>query len=251
MEGDEKAGNQFEGKKDYVKDVFNDIAPYYDKMNGIMSVGMIERWHKFMFKKAGDITGFSVLDVGTGTGELAFMSAKRAGPEGSVTGLDITPAMLEMAKLKVPDLDLPTEVTFVVGDALDMEFGDDTFDLVTSGYMLRNVTDIKTAVSEMYRVLKPGGLAVVAELAKPRNRVVRWGHKVYMNRIVPFWGRKYDKGKVIDGKQPAYDWLTSSLEGFPYGREMIDIFRKVGFTDAVFYVRSMGAVNIYVARKPQ
>ncbi|NLN71976.1 MAG: ubiquinone/menaquinone biosynthesis methyltransferase [Thermoplasmatales archaeon] len=251
MKGDEKAGNQFEGKEVYVKDVFNDIAPYYDKMNDIMSVGMIERWHKFMFKKAGDITGFSVLDVGTGTGELAFMSAKKAGPEGRVTGLDITPAMLEMAKLKVPDLDLPAEVTFVVGDALDMEFGDDLFDLVISGYMLRNVTDIQTAVDEMYRVLKPGCLAVVAELAKPRNRVVRWGHKVYMNRIVPFWGRKYDKGKVIDGKQPAYDWLTSSLEGFPYGQEMIDIFEKAGFTDAEFYVKSMGAVNIYVARKPQ
>lgn len=251
MEEDKKAGNQFEGKDVYVKDVFNDIAPYYDKMNDIMSVGMIKRWHKFMFKKAGDISGFSVLDVGTGTGELAFISAKKVGPGGRVTGLDITPAMLEMAKQKVMDLDLPTEVDFVIGDALDMKLGDDLFDLVTSGYMLRNVTDIQKALNEMYRVLRPGGLAVVAELAKPRNRVIRWGHKVYLNRVVPFWGRKYDKGKVIDGKQPAYDWLTSSLEGFPYGQEMLEIFRRAGFRDAECYSRSMGAVNIYVARKPE
>lgn len=249
MSEERSAGNQFEGKEAYVKDVFEEIAPYYDKMNGIMSVGMIRRWHRFMFKKAGNISGLSVLDVGTGTGELAFISARKVGAEGEVTGLDITPGMLEIARRKAEDLDLPVRIEFAIGDALGMEFEDACFDLVTSGYMLRNVTDIQKALDEMHRVLRPGGLAVVAELARPKNRVVRWGHRVYLNRVVPFWGRKYDKGKAIDGKQPAYDWLTSSLEGFPYGPEMVEMFRKAGFADARYYVRSMGAVNIYVARK--
>lgn len=247
---EELKGNQFEGKETYVKDVFEEIAEYYDKMNGIMSMGMVKRWHKFMFKKAGDITGKKVCDVGCGTGEISFMAARRAGPDGEVIGVDITPGMLEMAKRKMAEMDdLPKPVDFRVGDALAMEFEDDTFDLVTSGYMLRNVTNIEQAVSEMYRVLKPGAKVVVAELAKPKNRILRFGYNIYVFHIVPFFGRRYDKGKKIDGKQPAYDWLTSSLEGFPHGADMVAIFKKVGFSDARFYRKSMGAVNIYVATK--
>lgn len=249
-EEQELKGNQFEGKETYVKDVFEEIAEYYDKMNGIMSMGMVKGWHKFMFKKAGDISGKKVCDVGCGTGEISFMAAERAGTEGEVIGVDLTPAMLEMAKKKMKDLDLPKDVDFRVGDALAMEFEDNTFDLVTSGYMLRNVTNIQQAVSEMYRILKPGAKVVVAELAKPKNRILRFGYNIYVFHIVPFFGRRYDKGKKIDGKQPAYDWLTSSLEGFPHGADMVAIFKKVGFSDARFFSKSMGAVNIYVATKP-
>ena len=246
---DELKGNQFEGKETYVKDVFEEIAEYYDKMNGIMSMGMVKRWHKFMFKKAGDISGKRVCDVGCGTGEISFMAAERAGPEGEVIGVDITPGMLEMARRKMADMEPPKEVDFRVGDALQMEFDDNTFDLVTSGYMLRNVTNIQRAVEEMHRVLKPGCKVVVAELAKPKNPILRFGYNIYVFHIVPFLGRRYDKGKKIDGKQPAYDWLTSSLEGFPHGQDMVEIFKKAGFSDARFYRKSMGAVNIYVGTK--
>jgi len=248
---DELKGNQFEGKETYVKDVFNEIAEYYDKMNGIMSLGMVKGWHRFMFRKAGDITGKKVCDVGCGTGEISFMAAERVGPGGEVIGVDITPGMLAMAERKMETLDLPKKVDFRVGDALDMQFNDDTFDLVTSGYMLRNVTDIQRAVDEMYRILRPGGKVVVAELSKPRNRILRFGYNIYVFHIVPMFGRRYDKGKRIDGKQPAYDWLTSSLEGFPHGEDMAAIFRKAGFSDARYYIKSMGAVNIYVGTKPQ
>jgi len=249
MTEEKKVGNQFEGKEGYVKDVFEDIAPYYDKMNGIMSMGMVKGWHKFMFKKAGDITGFKVLDVGCGTGEISFMASRKAGVSGNVVGLDITPGMLEMAKIKMKDLDLPKDVDFQVGDALSMQYDDGSFDLVTSGYMLRNVTDIQQAVNEMFRVLKPGHKAIVAELAKPKNRVLLWGYNIYVFRIVPWLGRRYDKGKVIDGKQPAYDWLTSSLEGFPHGDEMVEKFKNAGFSDARYYSKSFGAVNIYIGTK--
>ncbi len=246
----ESIGNQFEGKKEYVEDVFEEIAPYYDKMNGIMSMGMVKGWHRFMFKKAGDISGMKVLDVGCGTGEISFMAAEKAGADGTVIGVDITPGMLEMAKKKMADLKLPKDVDFRVGDALALDFENDSFDLVTSGYMLRNVTDIPKAVGEMYRVLKPGHKVVVAELAKPKNRVLLWGYNIYVFKIVPWYGRHYDKGKTIDGKQPAYDWLTSSLEGFPHGDDMVKIFREAGFSDARFYSKSFGAVNIYVGTKP-
>lgn len=243
-----KKGNQFEGKETYVKDVFTEIADYYDEMNEIMSMHMVQGWHKFMMKKAGDISGKRCLDVGTGTGEIAFHVARKAGPEGKVVGVDITPRMLELAARKESQLGLPSKIDWVVGDALALDIPDGSNDLVTSGYMLRNVTDIQKAVSEMHRVLAPGGKVVVAELSKPDNGFIRFFYDIYMKRIKKK-GRKYDKGKVIDGKQPAYDWLTSSIEGFPYGEDMVKIFRKAGFEDARFYVKSFGAVNIYVATR--
>ncbi len=243
-----KKGNQFEGKEEYIKDVFTEIADYYDEMNDIMSMGMVQGWHRFMMKKAGDISGKRCLDVGTGTGEIAFHVARTAGAGSTVVGVDITPKMLEMAEKKERELDLPVKIDWRVGDALKLEFPDGSFDLVTSGYMLRNVTDILQAVSEMHRVLAPGGKVVVAELSKPKNSVVRFFYNIYMKRVKRY-GRKYDKGKPIDGRQSAYQWLTTSIEGFPYGEDMVKIFRKAGFEDAKFYVKSFGAVNIYVGSK--
>ncbi|MBR3409881.1 MAG: ubiquinone/menaquinone biosynthesis methyltransferase [Candidatus Methanomethylophilaceae archaeon] len=243
-----KKGNQFEGKEEYIKDVFTEIADYYDEMNDIMSMGMVQGWHKFMMKRAGDISGKKCLDVGTGTGEIAFHVARTAGAGSTVIGVDITPKMLELAEKKEKELDLPVKIDWRVGDALKLEFEDDTFNLVTSGYMLRNVTDILQAVSEMHRVLAPGGKVVVAELSKPKNAVVRFFYNIYMKRVKRY-GRKYDKGKSIDGRQSAYQWLTTSIEGFPYGEDMVKIFRKAGFEDARYFVKSFGAVNIYVGTK--
>ena len=244
-------GTQFDGKEEYVKDVFTEIADYYDEMNRIMTMGMIKGWHNFMMKKAGDISGKRCIDIGTGTGEIAFYVAERAGPNGDVTGLDITPKMLELAEKKMSERNLPKQVKFEQGDALDIQYNDNEFDLVTSGYMLRNVTDLQKAADEMFRILKPDGLAVIAELAKPDNRVIRYFYELYIKHRVLKYGRKYDKGQNIDGKMPAYDWLTSSIEGFPHGQEMADIFKRAGFSDVRYYVKSFGAVNIYVASKAQ
>ena len=243
-----KKGTQFEGKEEYIKDVFTEIADYYDEMNDIMSMGMVQGWHKFMMRKAGDISGKKCLDVGTGTGEIAFHVARTAGPGSTVIGVDITPRMLELAEKKESELDLPVKIDWRVGDALKLDFEDDTFDLVTSGYMLRNVCDILQAVTEMNRVLAPGGKVVVAELSKPQNAVIRFFYNIYMKRVKRM-GRKYDKGKSIDGRHSAYEWLTTSIEGFPYGEDMVKVFKRAGFDDAHFYVKSFGAVNIYVGTK--
>ncbi len=242
-------GIQFEGKEDYVRDVFTEIASYYDKMNEIMSMGMIQGWHRFMMRKAGDICSKRCLDIGTGTGDIAFLLAENAGSDGEVYGVDITPKMLEFAEEKMKTKDLPRPVIFEVGDALALKFDDDSFDVVTSGYMLRNVTDVQKAVDEMYRVLRPGGVAVVAELSKPDNRIIRYFYELYMKHRVARLGRKYDKGEAIDGRYSAYEWLTSSVEGFPRGKEMADKFTKAGFEEVRYYVKSMGAVNIYVGMK--
>ena len=242
-------GTQFEGKEQYVKEVFTEIASYYDEMNDLMSMGMIKGWHKFMMKKAGDLRSKKCLDIGTGTGEIAFLLSENAGKDGEVFGVDITPKMLEYASMKMEKRDLPRPVVFEIGDALSLRFEDGSFDIVTSGYMLRNVTDVQKAIDEMYRVLKPGGRAVVAELSKPDNRVIRYFYELYMKHRVYWLGRKYDKGKPIDGKYPAYEWLASSVQGFPKGKEMTEKFLKAGFGEARYFVKSMGAVNIYLGIK--
>jgi ubiquinone/menaquinone biosynthesis C-methylase UbiE len=131
---------------------------------------------------------------------------------------------------------------------MNLPYEDNSFDLVTSGYMLRNVTNILGAVTEMHRVLAPGGKVIVAELARPSNPVVLFFYNMYMKRVKKY-GRKYDGGKSIDGRQSAYEWLTKSIDGFPYGEDMVKVFRKAGFDNARFYVKSFGAVNIYVATK--
>ena len=158
--------------------------------------------------------------------------------------------MLELAKKKEAEMDLPVKIDWREGDALALDIPDNSVNLVTSGYMLRNVTNILQAVSEMHRVLAPGGRVVVAELSKPKNRIVKIGYNIYMKRVKAY-GRKRDNGKKIDGKFSPYEWLTTSIEGFPYGNDMVAIFKKAGFEDAHFYVKSMGAVNIYVGTKEQ
>ncbi|MCL2296439.1 MAG: ubiquinone/menaquinone biosynthesis methyltransferase [Methanomassiliicoccaceae archaeon] len=242
-------GTQFEGKEEYVKDVFTEIASYYDEMNDLMSMGMIKGWHKFMMKKAGNLLSKRCLDIGTGTGEIAFLLSENAGKDGEVYGVDITPKMLEYAEAKMEKKNLPKPIIFEVGDALALRFEDHSFDVVTSGYMLRNVTDIQKAIDEMYRVLGPGGRAVVAELSKPKNRAVRFFYELYMKHRVYWLGRKYDKGKPINGKYSAYEWLSSSVEGFPSGKDITDKFLKAGFAEAHYFVKSMGAVNIYLGIK--
>ena len=155
-------GTQFEGKEEYVKDVFTEIASYYDEMNDIMSLKMIRGWHKYMMTLAGDITGKKCADIGTGTGEIAYMLAEKVGPEGEVVGIDITPEMLKYAEMKQAERNLPNPVKFEVGDALDLQYPEGSFSVVTSGYMLRNVTDVQKAIDEFYRVLEHGGKAVIA-----------------------------------------------------------------------------------------
>ena len=147
-----KTGTQFEGKEDYIKDVFTEIAECYDEMNDIMSMHMVQGWHKFMMKKAGNISGKKCLDVGAGTGEITYHVARTAGAGSTVIGLDLTPAMLRLAEKKEKDMDLPVKIEWVEGDALNLPYEDNSFDLVTSGYMLRNVTNILGAVTEMHRV---------------------------------------------------------------------------------------------------
>ena len=138
---------------------------------------------------------------------------------------------------------------FEVGDALDLQYPEGSFSVVTSGYMLRNVTDVQKAIDEFYRVLEHGGKAVIAEMATPDNRFIRYFYNLYMKHRVQKIGRKYDKGESIDGHGPAYDWLVNSIRGFPHGEVMAEKFRQAGFKTVKVHSKNFGAVNIYEAVK--
>ncbi|MGI5825051.1 MAG: ubiquinone/menaquinone biosynthesis methyltransferase [Bacillota bacterium] len=249
MTEQQKIGVQFEGKEDYVQEVFDDISPFYDKMNNIMTFGMVKNWQNFLMKKTCLKPGESALDVGTGTGEMAFELAELVGSEGSVSALDLSPDMLKTAKQKAKSLDLPCEVNFVQGNALELPYDDNTFDGATSGFALRNVTDIQRVISEMRRVVKPGKKVVCIEIAEPKFILFKLGFRFHFRKIVPFVGRFFDKGKSIQGRQPAYTWLRDSFNGFPYGEDMAKIFRAAGLQEVKYFPKCLGSVNIYEGTK--
>ena len=249
MANEQKIGVQFEGKENYVQEVFDDISPFYDKMNNIMTFGMVKGWQNFLMKKTCVQKGDSVLDVGTGTGEMAFELADLVGNDGKVTALDLSPDMLKTAEAKAKKLNLPCKVDFVQGNALNLPYAENTFDGATSGFALRNVNDIQKAVSEMQRVIKLGKKVVCIEIAEPKFILFKLGFRLYFGKIVPWIGHFFDKGVSIQGRQPAYTWLRDSFKGFPYGEDMAKIFRSAGLKDVKYYSKCLGSVNIYEGTK--
>lgn len=249
MTEEQKIGVQFQGKEDYVQEVFDDISGFYDKMNNIMTFGMVKGWQNFLMKKTEIKAGDHALDVGTGTGEMAFELAQLVGEGGHVIGLDLSHDMLKVARQKASALKLPCNVEFVQGNALELPYEDDSFDGATSGFALRNVTDIQKVIFEMRRVVKPGKKVVCIEIAEPKFILFKWGFRFHFGKVVPWVGHFFDKGKSIQGRQPAYTWLRDSFNGFPYGEDMAAIFRAAGLQNVKYYPKCLGSVNIYEGTK--
>ncbi len=249
MTEEKKIGVQFEGKEHYVQEVFDDISSFYDKMNNIMTFGMVKNWQSFLMKKTELKEGDHALDVGTGTGEMAFDLSRLVGKEGSVVALDLSPDMLKVAKAKAARQSLPCPIDFVEGNALHLPYEDNTFDGATSGFALRNVTDIQRVIEEMRRVIKPGKKVVCIEIAEPKFILFKLGFRFHFRRVVPWIGHFFDKGKPIQGRQPAYTWLRDSFNGFPYGEDMAEIFRAAGLENVCYYPKCLGSVNIYEGTK--
>lgn len=243
------SSSQFNDKDKYVKNLFNSIAKNYDIMNLIMTWGMLPRWQKFMLQKTSLKPGGQALDVCCGTGELTLQLRDLVGAKGKVWGLDFSEKMLEVAKEKISETDF-TNISYVQGDALELPFADNTFDAATTGFALRNVTDISQAIGEMSRVVKPGGRVVCLEVSRPQNPVLRAGFNLYFFKIVPLIGRFVDRGKAIDNKYPAYSWLPESLKTFPDQERLKAIFQGAGLEQVEYYGLGGGAVTVHVGIKP-
>ena len=232
-----------ERKAAYVNTMFDTIAPRYDLMNRLMTFGMDRGWRQYVVARAAPPGGGSALDVATGTGDIAIALAQRVGPRGTVLATDFSEAMMRPGPGKATKAGVGGIVRFMAADALALPFSDATFDCVTTGFAMRNVTDIEHAFREMRRVTKPGGRVVCLEVAKPRFPPVRFLHQSYFNWVVPLLGR------IITGHGEAYRYLPESARNFPPPPALKAIMEHAGLRDVHFHRLSLGAVAVHTGTK--
>lgn len=238
-----------EKKEHYVKGVFGNIASSYDRMNLIMTWGLLPLWQKIVMRKAQLKPGESALDVCCGTGEMTRKLAKETGPFGDVYGLDFSAEMLAVAVEKTAAAKM-SNISYITGDALALPYAGERFQAVTSGFALRNVTDIKKAISEMARVTLPGGKVVIIEVSEPIFPLFRWFFKIYYYQIVPILGRVLaGQEEVVDGIYEPYHWLAESLRDFPDRKTIKAYLKEARLENVKARPVGFGATTIYWGTK--
>ena len=232
-----------EEKAKYVQAMFRRISRRYDLLNTVMSGGMHYRWRRMTAEMVTGQNSGLALDAGTGTGDFAFTLARRPQVTG-VVGLDFSPEMLALAEAKATGRGLAHRVRFVLGDALALPFTDDSFCCATSGFNMRNVTDVGLAVSGMARVVAPGGKVGILDMFPlqgkgPFNRLFR----AYFQHIVPWLGA------VLAGSREAYTYLPKSVEGFLSPEGLATLMAEAGLKDMTFRKTGLGTVYMHVGTK--
>jgi demethylmenaquinone methyltransferase/2-methoxy-6-polyprenyl-1,4-benzoquinol methylase len=217
--------------------MFDRIARVYDLMNSVMTAGLHHRWRSRAADLAQVAPGDSVLDVATGTGDLAIELARRVSPGGKVTGSDFSDVMLGLARAK------SSQVHFEWGNALELPYEDGSFDAVTVGFGARNFADLRVGLREMARVTRPGGHVVVLEITTPERPPLAWFFGLWFDRVVPMLGK-------LAGDPDAYSYLPSSVRRFPLPRELGTELVAAGLTDVRWIVTAGGIIAIHVGTKP-
>lgn len=233
-----------ERKEKYVHEVFESIAGNYDFMNVLMTWGMLGSWQKLVMKKTELGPGDKGLDVCCGTGEMTYQQAEIVGPFGQAVGLDFSANMLEAARAKMGEHP-QCNVQFVEGDALALPFPDESFNAATSGFALRNVSDIPLAIREMARVVEVGGKVVCIDVSRPSFPPARAFFNFYYFKVVPWLGSHLVSADTISNGFPAYTWLAESLRTFPPRHEIAQMFRDAGLTAVEVRPVGFGASTIY------
>jgi demethylmenaquinone methyltransferase / 2-methoxy-6-polyprenyl-1,4-benzoquinol methylase len=231
-------------KEERVHSVFEKISDQYDYMNDLISFKQHNRWRNDTMKRISVKPGDNCLDVCCGTGEWTFALAEAAGKSGHVTGLDFSENMLKVGREKLKKRSLP-QVAFVHGNAMELPFGDNTFDVVTIGFGLRNVPDYFQALKEMARVVKPGGRVVCLETSHPTVPIFKQVFKFYFTYIMPVFGKLFAKS------YQEYSWLQESTEAFLTKEELKDLFQKSGLTEVEVKSYALGAAAMHTGKKPQ
>jgi demethylmenaquinone methyltransferase/2-methoxy-6-polyprenyl-1,4-benzoquinol methylase len=226
-------------KAGMVREVFASVAPRYDLMNDLMSVGVHRLWKNTLVDVLNPRPGEKFLDVAGGTGDIAFRIAKRQGEQPDVTICDINPAMLDVGRDRAVDRGLLQGLTWATGDAEDLPFPDRSFDGYTIAFGLRNVTDIDKALHEAWRVLKPGGRFYCLEFSKVTSAPVARAYDAYSERALPFFGR------VVARDAESYRYLHESIRRFPPQRELADRMRRAGFAKVAWRNMTLGVVALH------
>lgn len=227
----------------YVREMFSDIAPKYDFFNDVISFGMHRLWKRFVVEKADLKEGNKALDLCTGTGDIAFRLSRKVGKTGEVTGIDFVQGMLDIANSRIKEKNNLGKISFQLGDAMDLQFGENTFDAVTVGYGLRNVKDIPKAIAEMKRVAKPGGRIISLDLGKPELPVYKEIYYFYFYYIMPAIT------SFFQGKRDAYKYLPNSLDEFPAQEGLVKIMKEAGLRDVKCFEFAGGAAAVHFGIK--
>ncbi len=229
-------------KKGQVSSMFDKIAPYYDQLNRFLSLGIDVIWRKKTINLLKEAKPETILDIATGTGDLAIEAARVLHPK-HITGVDISVNMLNIGKEKIAKKGLENIISLEVGDSENLRFESDSFDAVTAAFGVRNFENLEKGLSEMYRVLKPGGTIAILEFSKPRVFPLKQGFNIYFKNILPIIGK-------IRSKDPrAYQYLYESVQAFPDYEKFTIVLGKVGFKDTNYKTLSAGICCIYLAKK--
>lgn len=239
----EKITPYHEGEKaSQVEQMFDNIAPTYDKLNHRLSWDIDKGWRKKAIKALAPYQPQSLLDIATGTGDFAILAAQMLRPQ-KLVGADISEGMMEIGRQKVKALALDNVVTFEKENCLNLSYQSDTFDAVTAAFGIRNFADLDAGLREMYRVLKPGGHLSIIELTTPVTFPMKQLFHIYSHTVLPIYGR------MISRDTSAYSYLTKTIEAFPQGERMMDILMKAGFAEASFKRLTFGICTMYLATK--
>ena len=226
-----------------VRAMFDRISGVYDRMNQVMTAGLHHRWRERAADVAQVPVGGRVLDVATGTGDLALELTRRVGPEGHVVGSDFSEGMLDLARDKATERNIEG-VRFEWANALELPYPDDVFDAATVGFGARNFGDLDKGLSEMTRVVKPGGKVVILEITTPVKPPLSTFHGLWFDRIVPALGK-------VAGDEAAYNYLPNSVKRFPGPEGLAASMDRAGLSKISWILTAGGIIAIHVGVKPE
>lgn len=222
--------------------MFDNIAPSYDTLNHRLSWNIDRGWRRKAIMQLKPYAPQQILDIATGTGDFAILSTQMLHPQ-KLVGIDISEGMMEIGRKKAAAAGLADFISFQKMDCLAMAFTDNYFDAVTAAFGIRNFADLDQGLSEMYRVLKPGGKLCIVELTAPVAFPMRQLFYIYSHSVLPLYGR------LISKDASAYSYLIKTIEAFPQGEQMVGILKKAGFAEASFQRLTFGICTLYIATK--
>lgn len=229
------------GKKEQVAQMFDTISGNYDGLNRVISFGIDIKWRKIVLKLVSDKNPKTVLDIATGTGDLAILMTKTTAEK--IIGLDISAGMLEVGRNKIKAKNLSDKIEMILADSENMPFEDNTFDAITVAFGVRNFENLEKGLAEILRVLKPNGIFVILETSVPDKTPYKQGYSYYSKNILPLIGKLFSKDNS------AYQYLSESASVFPYGEVLNNILRKIGFIEVEAMPQTFGVATIYSASK--
>lgn len=228
-------------KKEKVQEMFNGIAPKYDLLNHLLSMGIDKRWRKKAMKVVGAGRKDLVLDIACGTGDFSIEALKHGVKR--VIGADISEKMLDVAREKAKNKGLTERLDFQYGDSENLSFEDNTFDAVTVAFGVRNFEHLEQGLTEMCRVLRPGGKVVVLEFSTPERFPMKQLYNFYFKNVLPF------VGGIISGNRKAYEYLPASVFAFPQGEKFLEIMHHAGYTNVSQQRLTFGIASLYIGEK--